>query len=366
MNLKKYQESQFRSKVEETVRQLQELRLEPGSPDISFGEFVQEKHGVSLEAFMYDLGIDPNVTTIQNLFTTPREEDIRWILPEIIREALLAGIRTAPIWSAITAAESPTSGLQQLMPHINMSDAAPRKVGEAETIPLGSISYGQKRFEIFKIGRGIKIPYEVSQYTTLAVVSIFMRDFGVKLGHALDTLAIDCLINGEQANGSESAPVIGVTTANTKAYKDYLRLWIRAARMGRSLNTIIGNEAEALLTLDMPEFKDRKSGTTEHTLTLKTPVPRDASYYIHGNVPPAQEIMVDPNAALLKFNAQPLLIESEKIVSNQTEAFYVTLTTGFAKLFRDGAVILDKSVTIGAAPFPAYMEVDDVLNVPIL
>ena len=74
---------------------------------------------------------------------------------------------------------------------------------------------------------------------------------------------------------------------------------------------------------------------------------------------------MDPSSTLVKFNAQPLLVESEKIVSNQTQAFYATLTTGFAKLFRDSAVVMDKSVTIIASPFPAYMDVDSFENIVI-
>ena len=100
-------------------------------------------------------------------------------------------------------------------------------------------------------------------------------------------------------------------------------------------------------------------------MDIKTPIPRKSNYYIHGNVPTDQEIIMDPSSTLLKFNAQPLLVESEQIVSNQTKAFYASLTTGFAKLFRDSSVIMDQSQTIGAAPFPSYMDVDPLENVII-
>ena len=72
---------------------------------------------------------------------------------------------------------------------------------------------------------------------------------------------------------------------------------------------------------------------------------------------------MDSSSTLIKFNAQPLLVESEKIVSNQTTAFYASLTTGFAKLFRDSSVLVDSSLDITAANFPAYMDVDPLENV---
>lgn len=372
MNQTKYEASKFKGQVAEAVRLADSMRGDAQNPiDISFAEIIKEKHGISYQSFLDDLGINLNVDTIHNI-TTTGDLDVRWIIPEIFRDALRLGLMKAPIWNNITATESQIRGLKAIMPHLNQSDAAPRKVGEGETIPTGTISYGQKSVEIYKVGRGIKIPYEVSQYASLDVVAIFLQDFGRKMGLALDTLAIDTIINGEQANGSESSPVIGVGTANTKVYADYLRPWIRMSRMGRLPNTIIGGEAAALETLDLPEFKTNNLGgttgaglPTSSALEMKTPVPKKSNYYIHGNVPADQEIILDPSSTLIKFNAQPLLVESEKIVSNQTEAFYASLTTGFAKLFRDSAIILDKSDTIGNLPFPSYMDVDAFENIVI-
>lgn len=363
MDLKKYNESEFKGQIKGAVALAESLRADKEQPqDISFGEIVQEKFNMGLDGLLTELGIDPTVDTIQNLMTVP-DADVRWLIPEIIRDAIRVGLRDAPIWPSVTATEQDISQKSVTMPYINMSDATPRKVGEAETIPLGEISYGEKSVSTFKIGRGIKLSYEVKQYVSLDVISIFFQDFGVRLGQALDTLAVDVLINGDQADGSASAPVLGVGTVGSKEYKDFLKVWIRASRMGRKMNTIIGGEASALETLDMPEFKDRKAGTTDANLNVKTPVPKDASYYIHGNVPADQEILVDPRYALIKFNVIPLMIESEKIVSNQTEAFYASLTTGFGKIFRDSAVLVDKTLDFATNGFPDYMDIDSFQNI---
>lgn len=358
MNLSKYEKSEFKGKIKDLAMTAQSLRTDKEQPtDVTLSEVVNEQLGVTIEDLYESLGIDPTVDTISNLFTLP-DEDIRWLIPELIRDAIRLGLRETPIWPSIVAAEQDINQMSVTMPYINLSESVPHKVGEGETIPIGSISYGQKSVKTFKIGRGIKITYEIKQYVSLDVISIFFQDFGIRLGQALDTLAIDVLINGDQADGSESAPVIGIGTAGTKEYRDFLRIWIRASRMGRKYNTIIGGEDSALDTLDLPEFKDRKSGTTDANLTMKTPVPKDAVYFIHGNVPADQEILLDPRFGLIKFNVQPLLLESEKIVSNQTEAFYASMTTGFGKIFRDAAVLMDSSVAFASNGFPDYMDVD--------
>lgn len=365
MNEARFEKSQFKGQVKEAVKAVEALRANKDNPkDVSFEEFIKEKFQVNLDSFVNDLGIDPAVDTVQNLITTP-DVDVRWIIPEVFRTALLLGYRAAPIYPNIIAAEEQMRGLEHIMPHLNMSDANPHYVGEGETIPLGTISYGQKTVRIYKIGRGIKLTDEVVSYSSLNLVNIFMRDFGVKLGHATDVLSIDCLINGEQSDGSESAPVVGVDTTGSLTYKDLLTIWVRMGRLGRIPNTLIGGETVAVDTLNLSEFKTPVMGVPRENLVLKSPVPQKTNFFVHGNVPANQAIIVDPTAALIKFNGWPLKVESERIVSNQTEAFYVTLQTGFAKLFTDASLIVDRSKDIASNALPSAMDVDSEQNVTI-
>lgn len=365
MNKEQFAKSQYKNSVEEVVRACQALRRDTQNPqDISLAEFVQMKWGVSMELFYGDLGLNVNSDVIQNIFAMP-DAQVRWLVPEIMRDALRLGLRKNPIWADLVAAEQSISQPQVTLPHLNMSDATPRYVGQAETITTGTISYGSKTFKVRKMGRGIKIPYEVQQYVSIGIIGLFLQDFGVKLNHAIDALMIDVLINGEQLDGSESAPVIGVITATTFTYKDLLRVWIRMARIGRTPFGILGGEAMALDTLDLAEFKTRNTGNPDKTLNLKTPVPQSAAYYIHGSMPANQQLVIDRSSAIIKLNAQPLLVEDEKIVSNQTMATYASLTTGFAIMYRDARIIIDKSLAFAGNGFPAYMDVDPLEQVTI-
>lgn len=331
--------------------------------DISLEEMVQEKYGLSQEDFFEKLGINPRMTTMQNIFTMPNE-GVRWIIPEIIRAAIVLGIRKAPFYPEIIAYDEHVAGLQVTMPHINMSDATPAKVNEAETIPLGDISYGEKSVSIFKIGKGFKITDEVRDYVSIDVLGIYLRDFGIQLGYALDALAMDVLLNGNMIDGSESAPVIGVYDTNKGIqYRDLLHLWVRASRLGRNYQNIIGGEDQAIDMLDLPEFKDRHSGTTQATLNIKSPVPNQANFYIHPGTPDNQLLLIDKAAALIKLTAKELMLESERIVSNQTQATYATLTTGFCKMYHDAAVLLASDKKFSEHGFPGFMTIDPFLHV---
>ena len=331
--------------------------------EISLEEMVQEKYGLSQADFFEKIGINPRMTTMQNIFTMPNE-GIRWIVPEIIRAAIVLGIRKAPFYPEIIAHDEHVAGLQVTMPHINMSDAAPAKINEAETIPLGDISYGEKQVSIFKIGKGFKLTDEVRDYVSLDVLGIYLRDFGIQLGYALDSMAMDVLLNGNMSDGSESAPVIGVyDTTKGIQYKDLLHLWVRASRLGRNYQNIIGGEDQAIEMLDLPEFKERHSGTTQATLNIKSPVPNQANFYIHPGTPDNQLLLIDKAAALIKLTAKELMLESERIVSNQTQATYATLTTGFCKMYHDAAVLLASDKKFTEYGFPAFMTIDPFLHV---
>ncbi len=359
MNIDKFTEFQAgdTKKVQALVKLADSIRLDKNRPtDVSFAEILDQELGLSINDFYAQAGVDPAFDTIENLFTTP-STDVRWIIPEIFRDALRLGYRQAPIWPNLIASEEQTSGLNQILPSVNMSDATPRRVGEAETIPVGDISYQSKTFKINKFGRGIKVTDEVLRYVNLNVVSIYFQDFGMKMGLGVDTLAINTLINGEQSDGSEAAPVVGIATASTLVFRDILKNWIRMAKIGRAPNLFVGGEDMALETLDLAEFK-RSSNVAgaQYNLNVKMPLPQSADYYIHGAIPTNQQLIVDSKAALLKMNAVPMMVESERVVSNQTQAWYASFTLGFAKLFTDACIIQDQSKTIAAYPLPSAFD----------
>lgn len=331
--------------------------------EVTLGELATGKWGITEAELFEKVGINPKIDTMENIFTMP-QQDVRWIVPEIIRSAITLGMRQAPFYPEIIASDQSINGLTAIMPMINMSDAAPAKVNEAETIPLGDVSFGQKSVSLFKIGKGFKLTDEVRNYVSLDVLAIYLRDFGVQLGYAMDTLAMDVVINGNKPDGSESAPIIGVyETTNGITYKDLLHIWVRAARMGRNFTTMIGGEDQAIEMLNLPEFKDRHSGTTEATLNIKSPVPKNANFYIHPGTPDQGLLLIDTSAALIKLTAKQLMLESERIVSNQTQAIYASLTTGFSKMYQDAALILSANKKFSEAGFPDFMNIDPYLMV---
>ena len=355
-----------------TVRLADSLRT--GSQDrksINFDleHIARQRFGfASANDMFHALGIDPSRDTLHSLASMPEfEEGYKWLIPEIVREAIRLGVRKNPIYSNLIAAEEAVTQTKVTMPSINMSDAMPEVVNEAETIPVGSTSFNQKDVKLHKVGTGLKITDEVQKYVSLNILNIYLQDVGVKLASGLDALAIDTLINGDAKDGSFSAPTIGVVDP-TKGiqYEDMLYAWLRMGRLGRLPSGMLSNEQAALKILQFPEFKGANYANKIVDINVKTPIPQTQDFYVHGAMPNKQILgLIDRTAALIKLNAEGLKVESERIAERQITGTYVTTTTGFAKMFRDAFLLIDATLNRTSNGFPTWMDIDAAESVII-
>ena len=334
----------FVGKVQEMCKTLENVRK--AGVDLSLHDYVEKElthnsgAALSYEQFLEDLGVNPNIHTFDNVVTA--DFDTTWLIPEIIREAIRLGLRRAPIWPNIIRSEESVDNIQVTFPKLNFStDTKMETTNEGEQIPIGYVSYSHKTVPIHKITRGIQITYEAIRYTRLNMVDVFFEDVGVRLGHSQDAMALDVAINGDQDDGSESAPVIGVEDpADTVTYYDTTRVYVRGGLIGRNYQQMIGNEGQCLAILNWDEYKNRQAGTTQ-PIAVKIPLVTNPELYAHINIPDNNLLMLDKQFGLVKLTAEPLMVESESIVRRQLKGTYASITTGFAKLFRDAIVLVD-------------------------
>jgi len=332
--------------------------------DINFGEFIQEKLGFSPDDkggfanLLRFLKLDPSRTTVGKLMSMPElDSSFKWLVPEVIRDAIRTGFTAQPIWNSIIAGDNPVAQKSVTVPNIKRGATPMFKLNEAETIPVGNIEFSQKIITIYKIGTGIGLTDELRQYCSLNLLTEYLQSAGVNLGRGLDTLAVLTLLNGD-GNGN-AAPVIGTENLGAIDWdNDILRLMIRMNMLGYTANNIIANEEPLRDIMKLPEVKGFNGDTTIANATLKTikSIPTSLNMFPSGAMPSADTWMfLDVMKALMKFTARPLFIESERIVANQMENTFVTITTGFAKMMQDACVVLDGTQTYASAGFPAYM-----------
>lgn len=336
--------------------------------NISFAQWAQEQWGISPDDnggcsnLYHSLGIDMSSTTLESLATKAEIDAIGrgWLVTEVFREAIRGGLRKRPIYTELIRAEENVANNLVNMPSINMSESLPSKVGELESIPVGSMSFGSKQVKIDKIGKGIKFSDELMRFSNLNLLSIFLEDVGQSLGEGLDNMALTTLLNGDQLGGSDSAGVIGVNTANTIVYQDILRAWIRMQMMGNTPTAIIAGQEVAEKLLLLPEFRTNSTLnnlTPTTRLNMRSALPTSQDIYVHGSVPDGKFIILSKDTGIIKLNAAALRVESERSAREQFDAYYVSLMTGFATLKRDARLVVDTTVTFASNPFPSFFDV---------
>jgi hypothetical protein len=341
-------------------KEMDKVRKEQGLDITLTSHLAANYPGVSIEKIYHELDINPMTASLGNLLDRP-DESTRWLVPEIFRDAIRLGFINSPIHSDFIIREEAAPQPTQIMPYWDMTmlPNTPSTLGAAESIPMGNIKFDQKTVRINKSGIGIEITDEAIQYTNISLLSIFLADVGVKLGSQLSQQAINCLINGEQADGSAAAGVVGVNTASQIAFADMVKVFTRGSLRNRKWYRCIGNEDMVNTLMNTPAFQERQTnpwGRPQLTLNTKTKTTYEIDVYTHGSVPAGNLIMADPDVTMIQLTCQPLRVESERIVQRQISGTYATITTGFAIVFADGRVILTTASNFATTPWPAFLQ----------
>lgn len=280
----------------------------------------------------------------------------RFISPEVFLDPVSRGAVQGTFYPDLVAREISIPQPQTVVPRLNLSDAALADSNEAATLEEGSVTYDTKTVTITKKGRAIKITDEAVKFSSLSLLALFMEDFGRIFGHTLNLMAVDAIVNDTLSSSAEAAPVIGVeNTSNGITWYDLARVAIRFGLIGHVGTQIIANETTGLNYLNLSEVKNKQQGTPLLTTALKTPLTMPEELYVSGAVGASKVIVQDPSASIVQLTAQPLLIETERLVMKQITGTAMSIYTGFAKLQRKASVIIDGSIAFSGNGFPSYM-----------
>lgn len=332
--------------------------------DISLKGYLAESYGAEMtpEKFYRELGVDLRGMTVEKMLNT--SELNKWLFPEIFRDAVRRGLEYTPFHGTLVAAEENIDSTGLTMPSVdyspsNLDDLRLRDTHEGASITEGAniITWSEKQVTIRKKARGLLQTYESIMFTPIDLAAIFFEELGTQLGADLDGDLVNVAFNGDQADGSGSAPVIGATTAGTLTYQDLVRVWTRLRRINRQSSVMICNEADAITILGLPEFQKSQQpnlvSESGVTLNYENPLPTQQDIFVHSDVPAGKILFVDTRRAFVQLTAMPLLIESERLVRRQIEGEFVSIITGFANIFRDGRLVLDYTTSLATNPGPS-------------
>jgi len=290
------------------------------------------------------------------------DSSFRFIIPEIFMSAVRTGYQHASLHQNWIATTQNMAQQKVTMPMILRGDGMPSRVNEGANIPFGSVKFGKKDLNIFKIGTGFAITDEMVMASSIDMIYTFLQEVGNDMAIGADALAFSVLVNGEQADLSESAPVVGVNvTANGFTYADIKRVFTRMRRLGTPATRLITSEDDAINITGIDRFEGFNGDTRLATIRSIVGVP-DA-FDIDAYITPANQMLyLNPQRAMMKLTYRGFMTERRRNPQNQTEEMFMSDWINFGIINRSARVIQSKAVTYASTPFPAYMDIDARIN----
>ncbi len=334
--------------------------------NVTFKEFLAGQFdGMTPEKFYYDNKIDGDMhsMTMKQMLTTTGHG--RYILPEIWRDNIQKGLEYEGLSVNLVARNENIAQSTILMPSVDFTKTDYREfemhvVNEGAEIPIGyAEAEAERTVRIFKRGRGLVQTYEAARELPVGLAALYFQNVGKMLTVQLDNAIMDVLLNGDQANGSLSVPVMGVeSTSNGITYNDIVRAWVRQSRLHQTSRVMLANEATAMTILAMDAFQrtlpanGAVNNPTGTVVNIRTPLPTSQDIYINEKIPDGKVLFVNPSRAIVQLTNQPLMIESDKDISKQINRSYASIITGFANIDHEARLLLDGTTTYAAAPGP--------------
>jgi hypothetical protein len=208
----------------------------------------------------------------------------------------------------------------------------------------------------------MEISYEALRRHSLSFVQIYFERVGLILGARLNAALVAVSINGDQSDGSESAAVIGVETANTLKYADIIRASTRMSLVYEPPSALLAGEEMGVKWQANDIVTKRQSGQSLiRTRAPQAPVVTDLPIFISPNMPANQIQLISRPTAFVQLVEQPLQFETDRFIREQFQLVVASAYIGFMNFSRRGRLIVDQSKQInfstGANYFPNWFNV---------
>ncbi len=216
------------------------------------------------------------------------------------------------------------------------------KVGEGAALPQTEVRTQSNLVKLHKRGRMLVASYEAIKFQKLDLFSVTLRQIGnyIMRQHLND--AVEVIVNGD-GNGNPAEKLTGGSgpisaSATGLSYEQLCQFWAQLDPY--EMNTLLAPGDMVLKMLKMEELQNPLTGLNfQGTGKLTTPL--GAKLIRTSAVAPGQIIGLDKNYALEMVQAGDLAIEYDKLIDRQLERAAITSITGFAKIYKDAAKVME-------------------------
>jgi hypothetical protein len=387
-------------KLQEIVGSLNDARRNPYDDKVkrwkpvTLSGYLSQKKTTKQHLYA-ELGIDAHRTRISDLFDNVR--DGGYLFNEIIQDAMLGAqgygnyfeARLAPtpsyndftnpvhrtitpekiapfmqkfsieqaFYQAMTAGQVANPESDYIAaPYLDFSGVAGRDTAEGATVEIGQFKIERKNVQATKITTGFEVTYENIQSSTIAQTATFFEAFGRMHAAKKNGRLMSVIVNGNTGFG-DSAPVIGVTTANSLVNRDVYRVRQRMVGCGYTPSIVCATEETGLDYLDLPAVQGKQQPAPSILpVNLPQGVWGATDYFPSYDLSANSILHHDPRSAVMEYVYMGFMIETEKIIRKQLSLAVASESQVFVKQMRQASVIMRRDLAFSGNGWPTYMQ----------
>ena len=276
----------------------------------------------------------PDSDCVEKFFTAA---DSAILFPEYISRCVHQGVQEANVLAHLVGSVTHIDGMDYRSITVENDENQELKlVSEGAAIPGTTIRAQSNLVKLRKRGRMLVASYEAIRHQKLDLFSITLRQIGANIAAMQLADAVEVLIDGD-GNGN-AAVVHQVKNKGVLTYEDLVDLWVKMRPY--EMSTMLVSEDLMGQLLKLPELQNPLGGMN-FAGTGKLVTPFGATLLCVCNMPAGYIIGLDKRYALELVECGDVCVEYDKLIDRQLERAAITVTCGFAKMFRDAGMILE-------------------------
>lgn len=303
-----------------------------------------KEQGVSRKDVISALGFeDINKIQVRELLNN---DGTKPLFNSVIEDGLRMGWERESNWQQLVAETIQTDQFSYLWYFLDTGDTPEdreemfglRDIGQGAPIPVGTIGVGEQSIKMHKRGRGIEWTDE-SKRAPISLVQLWLRELGRQLGRQYESVAVNRLLNGYFADGSDAAPTVGVASASDWGLADiFYAAAYQEQTFGQRPNRAIMNLETAYKITSLRDgdaYLYRNELQNNEFADVLNSKP-----FISEQIPDNRIILTNTNAALVRYQGKPFGVESDRNVKTQVEGSYGTEISEFVPFIPEARIIV--------------------------
>lgn len=280
----------------------------------------------------------------------------RALTPEFITRFLPTYSIEQAIYQGMIAGSAPTPSETVSAPYLDFSSIGGKDTAEAADAEMGNFTISRKDVKCQKVTTGIEVTYETIQSSTLNILGTFFEAFGRMHAAKKNGKLMSVIVSGNPVT-ADSAPVIGIGTANTPINRDAFRIRQRMVLCGYNPSIVAAEEEAGLAYLDLPAVQSKQNTGMELLPTRSAVgVLGKATYFPSFDLAANRWLFLDPTAAVVEYVFMAFMLETDKIITKQISQAVASESQCFVKQIRQAAVLVGLELAFSGNGWPAYMK----------